>query len=159
MRELVVGTRNSKLALIQTNWVIDRLRKLVDNPINVKKIMTKGDKRLDVSLPALGGGGVFLQELEAELLQDKIDFAIHSLKDIPVILPKLRFSSVPEREDLRDAYLANDHISLQGCQLAVLSEQTNKKGSTVIKSNQDQILKTKWIRGPIDFRDRTNAAR
>src|SRR5699024_621011 len=103
MRELVLGTRNSKLALIQAENVVNQLK--------IKEVLTKGDKRLDVSLPNLGGSGVFLEELEKELLGGTIDFAVHSLKDIPAVLPEgLHIASIPEREDHRDAYLANDHV-------------------------------------------------
>src|SRR5690625_4751526 len=111
MRELIVGTRGSKLALVQTNKIIDSLKKAgVSHPIKIKEIETSGDQTVNVPLQKIGGG-VFLQEIERELMDGKIDFAVHSLKDIPVKLPTgLMVASIPEREDFRDAYLANNHV-------------------------------------------------
>src|SRR5699024_2572242 len=113
MHELTVGTRKSKLALIQTEKVINMLRKAgVDVPIHIKEIETDGDKKLDIPLPSLGGG-VFLHDIEAMLMEGTIDFAVHSLKDAPPVLPDgLHMASIPEREDVRDAYLANNHVPL-----------------------------------------------
>src|SRR5699024_8187870 len=106
MRELVLETRNSKLALIQAENVVNQLKQAcVMNPIKIKEVLSKGDKRLDVSLRNLGGSGVFLEELEIELLAGTIDFAVHSLKDIPAVLPEgLHIASITEREDQRDGY-------------------------------------------------------
>src|SRR5699024_7348708 len=109
MRELIIGTRGSKLALIQTKKVIETLKKAgVNHPLKIKEIETKGDKTVNVPLQKLDSG-VFLQEIERELIDGAIDFAVHSLKDIPVELPSgLMIASIPEREDFRDAYLANN---------------------------------------------------
>lgn len=153
MRTLTVGTRNSKLALIQTNWVIDKLREAgVDNPIHIKEIVTKGDRRLDVSLPELGGRGVFLEEIEAQLLEGDIDFAVHSLKDIPAWLPDgLMVASIPEREDYRDAYLANDHVPFHALPKgAVIGTSSLRRAAQLLRERPD--IRTKWIRGPIDSR-------
>lgn len=153
MREFVVGTRKSKLALIQTNWVIEQLREAgVEHPIRIKEINTMGDQRLNVSLPQLGGGGVFLEEIERELIDQKIDFAVHSLKDIPAELPAgLTIASIPEREDHRDALLHKDGLGLMKLPVgAVVGTSSVRRVAQLKKQRPD--LKTKWIRGPIDSR-------
>lgn len=153
MREIIIGSRKSKLALTQTNWVIDQLQKSgVQNTFKIKEIATKGDKNLNVSLPALGGGGVFLEELEKQLLQGEIDMAVHSLKDIPVNLPSgLMIASIPEREDHRDAYIAKGNIPFEELpDGAVIGTSSLRRSAQLLAQRPD--IQTKSIRGPIDSR-------
>ncbi len=109
-RELILrlGTRKSKLALIQSNWVKQEIEKrFPDVQVELVKVTTKGDKILDVPLARVGGKGLFVKEIEEALLDGRIDFAVHSLKDVPTELPKgLEVSVFPEREDPRDALIA-----------------------------------------------------
>ncbi|WP_297131542.1 hydroxymethylbilane synthase [Terrisporobacter sp.] len=102
--KIVVGTRGSKLALVQTNWVVDALKKV--NPgieFEVKVIKTKGDLVTHLPLHKIGDKGLFTKEIEQQLLNKEIDLAVHSMKDMPSILPDgLKFASVPRREDPRD---------------------------------------------------------
>ena len=153
MREVIVGTRKSKLALIQTNWVIEQLKK--HNPkvrFQLKEIDTKGDQNLNVSLTKLGGQGVFLQELEEQLIESDIDMAVHSLKDIPIHLPeKLMIGCIPKREDHRDAYLGRNHILFHDLPKgAVIGTSSIRRAAQILALRPD--LTTKWIRGPIDSR-------
>ena len=101
---LVLGTRGSRLALWQANRVADLLRDQWPGlEAEVRTIDTRGDRRPDVSIPELGGKGVFTAELEAALLQGEVDLAVHSLKDLPTELPEgLATLGVPERADARD---------------------------------------------------------
>ena len=103
--KIVVGTRGSKLALTQSNWVIDRLKECrPDIEFELKIVKTKGDKIQDVALDKIGDKGLFVKEIEELLLENKIDIAIHSMKDMPSALPSgLKFSYIPKREDPRDA--------------------------------------------------------
>lgn len=152
MRELIVGTRGSKLALVQANKVIDSLKKAgVNHPIKFKEIETRGDQTVNVPLQKLGGG-VFLQEIERELIAKKIDFAVHSLKDIPVKLPpNLIIASIPEREDFRDAYLANNHVKFNNLPSgAVIGTSSLRRSAQLLAERPD--INIKWIRGPIDSR-------
>jgi hydroxymethylbilane synthase len=100
-----VGTRGSKLALWQANWVLGRLaaaRPEID--FTVKIVKTSGDVQKDASLSVIGGQGVFTKELESALLREEIDLAVHSLKDLPTIIPgELQLGAIAEREDPRDA--------------------------------------------------------
>lgn len=153
MRELVVGSRESKLAMIQTNFIIDKLTELgISNPIKIEKIATKGDKILNVALDKVGGTGIFIKDLEMLLRNKEIDFAVHSMKDLsPGMNPDFMIAAVPEREDPRDALISKDHIKLADLKVgAVIGTSSARRGAQIKAIRPD--LKTKWIRGPIDSR-------
>ena len=105
--KLVVGTRGSNLALVQTNWVVEQLKK--NNPdieFEIKIIKTKGDLIKDLPLDKIGDKGLFVKEIEKSLLDKEIDMAVHSMKDMPSYLPEgLKFAHSPRREDPRDALI------------------------------------------------------
>ena len=107
---LRVGTRGSRLALTQANWVAERLKKKHPRmTIEIVPIRTTGDKMQSVSLSAIGGKGVFVKELEEALLRDEVDIAVHSMKDMPSEIPAdLAIGAVPEREDPRDVFISGD---------------------------------------------------
>lgn len=108
-QKLVIGTRGSKLALAQTHWVADRLRRAHgDLEIDVRTISTRGDQTqaANVPLSSFGEKGIFAKELESALLAGEIDLAVHSMKDLEHTLPDdLVIAAVPEREDPRDCLL------------------------------------------------------
>ncbi len=101
MRTIKVGSRRSKLAMTQTKWVIQKLKEI--NPsfaFEIKEIVTKGDRIVDVTLSKVGGKGLFVKEIEQALLNEEIDMAVHSMKDMPAVLPEgLVIGCIPERED------------------------------------------------------------
>ncbi len=107
---LVLGTRGSKLAVHQSEWVQARLKELAPHvSVTLRRIKTSGDKILDVPLAKLGGKGLFVKEIEDALLSGEIDLAVHSMKDVPTELPDgLELLCVPDREDARDALLSRD---------------------------------------------------
>jgi hydroxymethylbilane synthase len=111
MQKIIIGSRKSELALTQTNWVIDQLNKLnLPFEFEVKKIMTKGDQILDVTLSKVGGKGLFVKEIEQALLDGDIDIAVHSMKDMPAEMPDgLTIGATTVREDVRDALVAKDN--------------------------------------------------
>ena len=113
VRELVIGTRGSKLALWQAEWVHARLRELEPGlSVSLKRIKTTGDKILDTPLAAIGGKGLFIKEIEDALLRGEIDLAVHSMKDVPTHLPEgLEILAIPEREDPRDVLLSRGGIT------------------------------------------------
>lgn len=153
MKEIVVGTRSSKLAMRQTELVIKALEQQGStHAFRIKDVMTEGDKKLNVPLAQLGRGGVFLEALEQRLLSRDIDMAIHSLKDVPVTLPEgLTIACIPYREDHRDAYIANDDIRFDDLPSgAVIGTSSLRRSAQILAKRPD--LKTKWIRGPIDSR-------
>lgn len=108
MRTIKVGSRRSKLAMTQTKWVINKLKEL--NPsydFEIREIVTKGDRILDVTLSKVGGKGLFVKEIEQALLHQEIDMAVHSMKDMPAVLPEgLVIGCIPKREDPRDALIS-----------------------------------------------------
>ncbi|MDA6130977.1 hydroxymethylbilane synthase, partial [Escherichia coli] len=97
-----------------TNWVISQLKSIDPSfEFEVKEIVTKGDKILDVTLSKVGGKGLFVKEIEQAMLDEEIDMAVHSMKDMPAVLPAgLTIGSIPEREDHRDALISKGHIKL-----------------------------------------------
>ncbi len=112
---LVIGTRGSQLALWQAEWVQARLQDIApDLSVRLERIRTSGDKILDVPLAKIGGKGLFVKEIEEALSRGDIDLAVHSMKDVPSVLPEgLSIVCVPAREDARDALLTRDRVAFQ----------------------------------------------
>ena len=108
MRRIVIGTRGSKLALWQAEWVKAELeRHHTGIRVELYKIKTTGDKILDVPLAKVGGKGLFVKEIEEALLRKEADIAVHSMKDVPTDFPLgLSLPVVCEREDPRDAFVS-----------------------------------------------------
>lgn len=105
---LTIATRGSELALWQSSHIKSRLERLHPHlQIDQSIIKTTGDKILDSPLSRIGDKGLFTKEIEQSLLDESADLAVHSLKDIPTVLPKgLRIAAVTEREDVRDVFVA-----------------------------------------------------
>jgi hydroxymethylbilane synthase len=112
---LRIGTRGSPLALKQANGVKESLAALDPHlQIDLIIIKTTGDRILDSPLSAIGGKGLFVKEIEEALLDERIDLAVHSMKDMPGDLPKgLAIGAVPVREDPRDVFISRDRCVLQ----------------------------------------------
>lgn len=110
-----IGTRDSLLAMWQAEWVQAQLTRLYPNyEFCLVPMKTKGDKILDVPLAKIGDKGLFTKELEEGLLRDEIDLAVHSLKDLPTVLPTgLEIAAFCEREEPRDVFLSKDGTSLE----------------------------------------------
>lgn len=108
--ELRIGTRGSRLALFQANWVKEKLgKRYSDLPVTLMKIKTTGDKIQDSPLAKIGGKGLFVKEIEEALIQRRIDLAVHSIKDVPIELPEgLCLSAITQREDPRDVFISRD---------------------------------------------------
>lgn len=112
--QLCIGTRGSPLALWQANWVKKSLEARHPNlAISLKIIKTKGDKILDVSLSKVGGKGLFIKEIEDSLVNNEVDLAVHSLKDMPGELPEgLMLGAIPARENPYDILITETGLSL-----------------------------------------------
>lgn len=106
---IVIGSRGSELALWQANFVKSQLSFLVPSlTIEIKIIKTLGDKILDSPLSKIGDKGLFIKEIEKALLDERIDLAIHSLKDVPTRLAdRLQLAAITKREDVRDVFLSH----------------------------------------------------
>ncbi|HEY6972777.1 MAG TPA: hydroxymethylbilane synthase, partial [Nitrospiraceae bacterium] len=150
---IVLGTRGSKLAVQQSEWVQARLRELAPEvTVTLRRIQTSGDKILDVPLANIGGKGLFVKEIEEALLAGEIDLAVHSMKDVPTQLPSgLAILCVPQREDPRDAL-----ISRTGCVFKDLP-QGAKVGTSSLRRQAQFLharpdLKIDMLRGNLDTR-------
>lgn len=150
---LVLGTRASKLALQQSEWFQARVQEIVpDVTVTLIRIQTSGDKILDVPLAKIGGKGLFVKEIEEALLSGAIDFAVHSMKDVPTQLPEgLEILCVPPREDSRDAL-----ISRTGCRFhdlpvgALVGTSSLRRQSQFLHARPD--LRIEMLRGNLDTR-------
>ena len=153
MRKLIVGSRRSKLALTQSQQFIDKL-KFIDPSldIEIKEIVTKGDKIVDKQLSKVGGKGLFVKEIQNELFNKEIDMAIHSLKDVPSMIPDgLTLGCIPDREIPFDAYISKNHIPLQELsEGSIVGTSSLRRGAQILSKYPH--LKIKWIRGNIDTR-------
>ncbi|MDW0109664.1 hydroxymethylbilane synthase [Sporosarcina aquimarina] len=153
MRKIIVGSRRSKLALTQTNWFIDQLKAAgVPFEFEVKEIVTKGDRIIDVQLSKVGGKGLFVKEIQQALFDKEIDFAVHSMKDMPSVLPEgLIVGCIPKRVDPRDAFISNGDVAFKDLpQGAVVGTSSLRRSSQLLLLRPD--LEIKWIRGNIDTR-------
>ncbi|MUT64511.1 hydroxymethylbilane synthase [Paenibacillus sp. NEAU-GSW1] len=158
-RTIVVGTRQSALALTQTGQVIDELKRISDKhglgySFEVRKIVTKGDRILDVTLSKVGGKGLFVKEIEQALIEGDIDLAVHSMKDMPYELPEgLMNGAIPKRVDPRDCLIMKDGGSLDDLPHGAKIGTSSLRRSCQLK-NARPDLQLESIRGNIDSRIR-----
>ena len=147
---LTIATRQSPLALWQANFVKDTLEKLYPTmKVELLEMVTKGDKILDTPLAKIGGKGLFVKELENALYEKRADIAVHSLKDVPMVLPEgLTLGAYLERHAPTDAFVSNRYASLDelpdGAVLGTSSlrrecQIAHAKGSLTIKSLRGNV--------------------
>lgn len=153
MATIVIGTRSSKLALWQTDYVAERLRELFPALTVEKKIIkTKGDKILDVPLAKIGGKGLFTKELEEAMLTGQIDAAVHSLKDMPTVLPQeLTIAAITKREYPWDALVGRNNMTLEALPpAAVVGTSSLRRKAQLLHLRPD--LKIVNLRGNVNTR-------
>ncbi|MBO1005582.1 hydroxymethylbilane synthase [Pseudogracilibacillus auburnensis] len=153
MRKIVIGTRRSNLALTQTNWVREQLEKLeLPFEFEIKEIVTKGDRILDVMLSKVGGKGLFVKEIEQAMLNGEIDMAVHSMKDMPAELPEgLIIGCIPEREDPRDVLVSKGNVKLADLPAgSIIGTSSLRRSAQILAVRPD--IEIKWIRGNIETR-------
>ena len=111
---LVIASRESALAMWQAQYIRDRLRALYpQTEVSILGMTTQGDQILEVTLSKIGGKGLFVKELETALEDGRADLAVHSLKDVPMNMPKgFVLAAIGEREDPHDAFVSNKHENL-----------------------------------------------
>ncbi len=151
MRRLVIGSRASRLALWQAEWVKGRLRD-AGIECRIETIRTSGDRITDRPLATLGGKGIFVKEIEEALLAGTIDLAVHSLKDLPTAQPEgLAIVCVPEREDPRDILVARGAPALATLPpAAVIGTGSPRRACQIRAARPDLVLKD--LRGNVDTR-------
>jgi len=150
---LVVGSRGSRLAVWQAEWVQARLKELAPGlTVTLQRIKTSGDMILDVPLAAIGGKGLFVKEIEEALLRGEIDLAVHSMKDVPTVLPDgLDILCVPAREDPRDVLVSRDSCSLEQLPKGSrVGTSSLRRQAQLLHSRPD--LRIQLLRGNLDTR-------
>jgi len=151
--KIVIGSRGSKLALIQANWVKSELEKAnKETEFVIEVIKTTGDKILDTPLAKIGDIGLFTKELEEALLDKRVDLVVHSAKDMPTAIPDgLEIGAVTEREDPHDALISKDNKSLKDLpQGATLGTSSLRRKAQILALRQD--LNIVDLRGNLDTR-------
>jgi len=148
-----IGTRGSKLALWQANWVKSALK--VGHPslsVELVAIKTKGDKILDVPLAKVGGKGLFVKEIEDALLNGLIDLAVHSMKDMPAEIPNgLCIGAIPKRETPQDVLISSKGLLLsQLRQNARIGTSSLRRTAQLLHVRPDLVVLP--LRGNLDTR-------
>ena len=147
---LIIGSRGSRLALWQAEWVratIEALHPQVH--VHIEIIKTSGDVMKDAPLALIGGRGVFTKEIEEALLDGRIELAVHSLKDLPTTLPQgLRIAAITEREDARDVLVLPEGASIEEPSIRKLPE-----GAVVGTSSLRRLAQVKHLRSDLGFKD------
>jgi hydroxymethylbilane synthase len=151
---LTIGSRGSALALAQTGWVKDRiLERFPDAGITIKVIRTSADNAPQVSIRASSSVGVFVRELEDALKRGEIDLAVHSMKDLPGVMPEgLEISAIPPREDARDAIIAGAGVRTLADlpPSAAVGTGSIRRQSQLLALRPDLVVRD--IRGNVDTR-------
>ena len=148
-----IGTRGSKLALWQANWVKSSLE-AEDSSLSIELVIikTKGDKILDVPLAKVGGKGLFVKEIEDALLNEKIDLAVHSMKDMPGEIPKgLCIGAIPEREIPQDVLISRNKKRLSKLDPgAKIGTSSLRRKAQLLHARPDLVVLP--LRGNVDTR-------
>lgn len=151
--KLRIATRKSALAMWQAEHVKARLEALHPGlEVELLGMSTKGDKILDVPLAKVGGKGLFVKELEAAMLENRADIAVHSMKDVPMEFPEgLGLAVISEREDPTDAFVSNQYANLDELpEGAVVGTSSLRRRCQVSELRPD--LKIEWLRGNVNTR-------
>jgi len=148
---LRIGTRKSKLALWQANYVKEKLESR-GYGVELVLITTTGDKILDAPLAKIGGKGLFVKEIEEALLRGDIDLAVHSLKDVPMVLPEgLALGAITEREEPFDVLISRDGRGLQELPEGAKVGTSSLRRQVQIKRKRPD-LRVETLRGNVDTR-------
>lgn len=153
IKKLIIATRGSQLALWQSNHMKAVLEE--QNPgleVELNVIVTTGDKIIDRPLAAIGGKGLFLKELEEAMLRGEAHIAVHSLKDVPTVMPEgLLLAAITEREDVRDALLSENYADIAALPKgAVVGTSSLRRRMQIERLRPDLIIKD--LRGNVDTR-------
>ncbi len=155
MKKLIIATRGSKLAL----WQSEHIKAVLEeqNPgleVELNVIITTGDKVLDVSLSKIGGKGLFLKELEEAMLRGEAHIAVHSLKDVPAVMPEgFTLAAIAEREDVRDALLSEQYADIDALPKgATVGTSSLRRKMQLARLRPDLVIKD--LRGNVDTRIR-----
>ncbi len=139
---IIVATRKSRLAQVQTEIIMKSLKEKFNIESEKLLIVTEGDRKLDVSLAKVGGKGLFVKDIERALLEKRADGAVHSMKDVPYELSEeFEIAAITEREDIRDVLISKDNIPFKEL----------KKGAIVGTSSIRRACQLKLLRDDIEI--------
>ena len=155
LEKLVIGTRGSPLALAQANEVRNKIlsfNNLDPDKVDIEVIKTSGDKFLNTSLSKIGGKGLFTKEIQKALIDNKIDIAVHSMKDVETDLPeKLVITTILKREDVRDSFISRKYSSIAELPLgSVVGTSSLRRKAQLLNKRND--LKVVEFRGNVQKR-------
>ncbi|MBT8547257.1 hydroxymethylbilane synthase [Polynucleobacter paneuropaeus] len=152
-KRLVIASRESRLAMWQAEHVRDCLKKLYPEcDVQILGMTTRGDQILDRALSKVGGKGLFVKELEAALEDGRADLAVHSLKDVPMVMPEgFDLACVMVREDARDAFVSNDYTSLEDLPKGAIVGTSSLRRESVLRAKFPH-LEIQPLRGNLDTR-------
>lgn len=149
---IIVASRKSKLAQVQTEIVMSMIFKKHKLICDKLLLDTKGDRILDVSLDKIGGKGVFVKEIEIAMLEGRAEAAVHSMKDVPYAMPDgFEIISMPIREDARDVYVSMNGIQLEDLPRgARIGTSSKRRSSQILSLRADAVMVP--IRGNVQTR-------
>ena len=152
MKKITIASRESKLALWQTHFVRDVIKEKLDLDCEIVTMKTQGDIILDKPLNQIGGKALFMKELEKSMQKGETDIAVHSLKDVPFVLPQgFCLASFMPREDPRDAFVSNDFASIDDLPKgAVVCTSSLRRKSQLLHYRNDLVIKD--LRGNVQTR-------
>ena len=152
-KRLVIASRESRLAMWQAEHVRDCLKKCYpDCDVQILGMTTRGDQILDRALSKVGGKGLFVKELEAALEDGRADLAVHSLKDVPMVMPEgFDLSCVMAREDARDAFVSNNYASLEDLPHGAVVGTSSLRRESVLRAIFPHLV-IQPLRGNLDTR-------
>ncbi|MBN1059514.1 hydroxymethylbilane synthase [Clostridium botulinum] len=142
MNELIIATRKSKLAQVQTEIIMGKLKSKFNIDSKKLLIVTEGDRKLDVSLNKIGGKGLFVKDIELALLNKEAHAAVHSMKDVPFeVSSEFEITAITGREDIRDVFISNGDIPFKDI----------KKGAKVGTSSIRRAAQLKLLRSDLEI--------
>ena len=153
MSSIIIGSRGSSLALQQSHHIRNLLQSAHPHlGVEIKTIQSLGDNQQETPLPEIGAKGLFTAEIESELLSQKIDLAVHSLKDLPSTLPDgLKYIGSPKREDARDVFISHKWRSLEDAPVkSIIATGSTRRKAQFMEVRSD--LEFHDLRGNIETR-------
>lgn len=153
MQKLVIASRESVLAMWQAKHIQSRLQQLYPHiEVSILGMTTQGDQILDKTLSKIGGKGLFVKELEQALLEGRAHLAVHSIKDVPMVLPEgFALAAITEREDSSDAFVSNHYQSLAEMPAGAVVGTSSLRREAQVRARYPQ-LEVKPLRGNVQTR-------
>jgi hydroxymethylbilane synthase len=151
--KIVIASRESRLAMWQAVHVRDRLASLnPDAEVVILGMTTKGDQILDRPLAEIGGKGLFIKELEVAMQEGRAHLAVHSMKDVPMVMPEgFDLAAISARENPRDAFVSNRYASLEELPVGAVVGTSSLRREAILRAKYPQLL-IKSLRGNLDTR-------